>query len=48
MNIWKPTNDTVQQFPLGILDWRTVDPQDCHEVELGYALTPTSKKEKRQ
>ena len=46
MNIWKPTNDTVQQFPLGILDWRTVDPQDCHEVELGYALTPTSKKEK--
>lgn len=46
MNVWKPTNHEVEQFPLAVLDWQTVNPADCHEVELGYALTPSSKAEK--
>jgi hypothetical protein len=46
MNVWKPTARAVEQFPLAVLDWRSCAPTDCHEVELGYALTPTEKASK--
>lgn len=43
INVWKPTIAAVEQFPLAFLDWRTCEDDHCHEVELGYSLTPTNK-----
>ena len=30
----------VEQHPLALLDWSTLDPDDVREVSLGYKVTP--------
>ena len=46
-NIWQPTNATVHNHPLALLDWRTVAETDVMGVELGYAVTPSSDRSKQ-
>jgi len=41
-NVWQPTRVPVQEHPLALLDWTSVDPDDVVHVTLGYAVTPTS------
>ena len=46
-NIWQPTNATVHNHPLALLDWGTVVETDVMGVELGYAVTPSSDRSKQ-
>lgn len=39
-NVWQPTRVPVQQYPLALLDWQSVDPCDVVSVTLGYDVTP--------
>mmetsp|Transcript_1097 Transcript_1097/g.2706 ORF Transcript_1097/g.2706 Transcript_1097/m.2706 type:complete len:316 (-) Transcript_1097:59-1006(-) len=40
MNVWQPTTVPVEQHPLALLDWTSVDPDDVVSVTLGYSVTP--------
>merc|ERR1712187_547056 len=39
-NVWQPTRVPVEQHPLALLDWSSVDPEDVVSVTLGYSVTP--------
>lgn len=39
-NVWQPTSVPVEQHPLAVLDWKTVDAADIVKVTLGYDVTP--------
>jgi len=39
-NVWQPTRVPVEQNPLALLDWTSVDPADVVKVTLGYSVTP--------
>ena len=42
INLWQPTNAPVEQFPLAVLDWESVNAEeDVTPVQLGFAVTPT-------
>lgn len=39
-NIWMPRGHEVEQYPLGMLDWSSMDPaQDMHALELNYQIS---------
>ena len=35
-NIWQPTNAPVEQNPLALIDWQTVEEEDIRPVNLGH------------
>lgn len=41
-NVWQPTKVPVEQHPLALLDWTSVDAEDVVSVTLGYSVTPSS------
>jgi len=41
-NVWQPTTIPVEEHPLALLEWGSVDPGDLVSVTLGYGVTPKS------
>lgn len=39
-NVWQPTRVPVEEHPLALLDWTSVDAADVVKVTLGYNVTP--------
>ncbi|KAI5459463.1 methyltransferase [Mariannaea sp. PMI_226] len=36
VNVWRPISHAASDFPLGVIDWRTTDPEDLIAVDLMY------------
>lgn len=48
INVWRPIQNPASDFPLGVIDWRSMDPSDFVKVDLLYPTDWAEGKEKAQ
>lgn len=42
INLWQPVTNVVEQHPLALLDWASVDSADGRSASLGYKVAPAA------